>query len=1139
MRGGVILFRGSGADARRYLESDRSRADEYYFEGGTALAEFSAVDGEGRAVGEVGLTPHEYGQWVDWVNPLTGESMGTPRLPGKGRRGSPRFAEIVVNVPKSLSIAAMLHPEVSEALDAAQHDAMAEIRSWLGQHSVTRVGPRGKQEVVPVEQLETVAVSHKTSRAGDPHRHIHFQIGTRAWAAGAWRGLDTSALFKQQGAIRALGTAVLAAHPQLAAVLDAHGLTLDPVTGEVAELQPFNPVMSKRGAQVERNLKAFEAQWEATHPGEEPGPVVRSRLLAKAWDHERPSKKLSQLGSEEGWLRELTDAGCTPELPRAATPQVRSLDDLAVQEVASRALDRCAAAASAWMVHDIQEQVTRLTTEAGVRATSAELREFVRITTQLAAQDCLSVLPPDAPTPEHVAHLTSLHVVAVETELRDRLQHLADASAEAATPLVRDARLDEEQAQAAATVASTAALVVVEGAAGAGKTTMLGAAIQAAGREGRPVRVVAPTKKAADVAAQELGVPADSVAALMHAHGYRWNTDGVWSRLAPGETDPGTGAVYRGPSEGVRLAAGERVVVDEAGMLDQDTALALLTVIQESRATLALVGDRAQLAAVGRGGVLDIAASLTLGRVEMAGVHRFTDPEYAALSLDLREARNPALIFDRLHALGLIQLHDDEDTLREAIAGQYQDRVAVTAATNEEAMELNERIRAQRVLNGVVDDARTTFGSDGLPIGAGDLIQTRRNDAEVGVTNRQTFTAQHVGDDGTLWVIPIDGRKHHDTLRLPAKYVAEHTHLAYAATGYGVQGVTVRRSHTVLSEAMDAAGVYVGLTRGREANVLHLVAADADDAREQFTNALTRDRADRGLEKATQKAAAAVAGLTDNGPVRFVNGERARLTQFIEQAEQHAHALERALAELSRLGQEQHAEAESQQSIVTAAEARAEQTRAEIVAPLIREAADDGAAFLAARERMWAASETRRNSRGLRGRSAARALARASEEAQNVEQIVRHRWGGLPQTRRGVPVWAQDVTHQAAETDPMVIDALEQLAKARTARQDLATRQARERVALRRQLLGDHAPSAIGATVLRLRQQSEAARTELARIEALPTDEAVEFIQARTEQEQALREAAKQARAERQARAGATLEPPRQSPGAPERGLGR
>ncbi|MGB7383138.1 MAG: MobF family relaxase [Rhodococcus sp. (in: high G+C Gram-positive bacteria)] len=253
MKGGVIQFRGSGADARRYLESDRSRADEYFLEGGAALAEFAVVDGKGVVIGEGVLAPDEYAQWVDWINPLTGESMGKPRLPGEGRRGSPRFAEMVVNAPKSLSVAAALHPEVSEALDAAQRDAMGEIQRWFGQHSVTRLGPRGKQEVVPVDQLETVSVIHKTSRAGDPHRHIHFQIGTRVWAAGGWRGLDTAALFKQQGALRALGTAVIAAHPQLAVVLDAHGLTLDPVTGEVVELRPFNTLMSKRGEQVARN----------------------------------------------------------------------------------------------------------------------------------------------------------------------------------------------------------------------------------------------------------------------------------------------------------------------------------------------------------------------------------------------------------------------------------------------------------------------------------------------------------------------------------------------------------------------------------------------------------------------------------------------------------------------------------------------------------------------------------------------------------------------------------------------------------------------------------------------------------------------------------------------------------------------
>ena len=43
-------------------------------------------------------------------------------------------------------------------------------------------------------------------------------------------------------------------------------------------------------------------------------------------------------------------------------------------------------------------------------------------------------------------------------------------------------------------------------------------------------------------------------------------------------------------------------------MLDQDTARALLTIADEIGARVAFVGDRHQLPAVGRGGVLDLAA---------------------------------------------------------------------------------------------------------------------------------------------------------------------------------------------------------------------------------------------------------------------------------------------------------------------------------------------------------------------------------------------------------------------------------------------------------------------------------------------------------------------------------------------------
>ncbi|WP_157002152.1 MobF family relaxase [Agromyces laixinhei] len=883
MKGGVILFRGSGADARRYLESDLSRADDYYLEGGTALAEFSVVDGDGEVIGEGALTPGEYAQWVDWVNPLTGESMGKPRETGDGRQGSPRFAELVVNAPKSLSIAAALHPDVSEALDAAQRDAVAEIRSWLGQHSVTRVGSRGQQRVVPVEQLETVAVSHKTSRAGDPHRHIHFQIGTRVWAADAWRGLDTAALFRQQGAIRSLGTAVIAAHPQLAAVLDAHGLTLDPVTGEVAELQPFNTAMSKRAEQVARNLAQFEKQWRTAHPDPEPGPAAMSRLTAMAWDHERPHKKPTELGNETAWQAELEDAGYRPDLERAPAHASVSLDDVNLQDVASRALDRCGAAASTWTVHDIQEHVTHIITEAGVRANPAPLRELVMLATRLAAEDCLSVLPPDSPHPEHVAHLTSLHVIATETRLRDLLTTRAAQSRHRApdlTHVARRHRLDPAQARAAAAVASVNPLVVVEGAAGAGKTTMLAAAIEAAAVHGRATRVVTPTKKAADVAHQELGVATDSIAKLVHEHGWRWNRDGVWTRLTVGEIDPATDAPYTGPAASARLGRDERIIVDEAGMLDQDTALALLTVADEHGATLALVGDRAQLAAIGRGGVLDMAAQLLPRVHRMTAVHRFTDPAYAALTVQMRRGEHPQSLFNRLHALGLVVTHDSPDALHDALAREWRDGDAVTVATNDEARELNTRIRDERVRAGHVDDHHTATGRDGLSIGRGDLIQTRRNDSAVHVANRQTWIVQSVSDDGAVWGKAHNSSRRQRTVRLPAEYVAEHTHLAYASTAYGMQGATVRESHTVLSDRLDAAGLYVGMTRGRGTNLLHFVSGDLDDAREQFMIAFGRDRADRGLARAAAVAREEVSGLATGTGKRRRKARPPDMTSF-------------------------------------------------------------------------------------------------------------------------------------------------------------------------------------------------------------------------------------------------------------------
>ncbi|MFT4287448.1 AAA family ATPase [Nocardioides sp.] len=826
---------------------------------------------------------------------------------------------------------------------------------------------------------------------------------------------------------------------------------------------------------------------------------MRARLHAKAWDHQRPNKKPTTLGSEDGWRRELSDAGYTPNHPRAPRRNPVRLDELPAQHLAARALDRCAAGASAWAVHTVQEHVTRIITEHGVTATGEELRDLVAITTRLAVEDCLSVLPPGAPSPEHVAHLTSLRVVAAETELRDLLtaraempsQDVLDVSALAA---VRG--LDGDQERAAAAVASTAPLVVVEGAAGAGKTTMLGVAIEAGAQQGRAARVVTPTKKAADVAAHELGVPADSVAALVYAHGWRWNDDGVWTRLAVGETDPDTGRAYEGPPPEARLVAGERIVVDEAGMLDQDTALALLDVADRAGVTLTLVGDRAQLPAVGRGGVLDIAATLVPQVFDMATVHRFTDPAYADLTIRLRQGENPAGLFDQLHSFGLIRLYDSDEDVYDAIAETARDGDAVTAATNDEARSLNELIRQTRVQHGEVDDACTTFGSDGLPIGVGDVIQTRRNDSEVGVANRQTWTVQHVSKMGDLYVIEANsGRKREHTVWLPAAYVAEHAHLAYAVTAYGVQGATVDASHTVLSDALDAAGVYVGMTRGRAQNTLHIVATDVGDAREQFVEAIARDRADRGLLAATVDAREAVAGLVAHGPVELVNAERARVRKFIEKAEREKARWDDALAALRQQSVEHQAEREDQQQIVAAADARLVEIRNEVAAPLVAQATIDGETFLAARARLWEANRTRP------GRFVKRAAERATTEAATAHdaaaQLVQDRWGNVPQTENGLVAWAQTVVNDMADRDARVIEAHQQAEQARQRLRDLDQEHLTDHADLSGLVLGNAQPRQVTARVARLQKQTTQARDYIAEIESRPPVEAAHLIRER------------------------------------------
>jgi len=794
VHGGMKVYRGAAAAARHYVEADRSRADDYY------LAEGSGVAMRVVASPEVierrnDMDGEKYERWVAGYDVETGAAKGRLRTDDQ----AVRFVEVTVNGPKTWSLAATLHPEIAEAYDGAQMAAAEEIIGWLASHATTRVGPRGRQVQVPVEKIEVAVVRHFTSRAGDPHRHLHLQVNARVFASGAWRGIHTVGVRDSLEAINGIGHASVMTNPEFRTALAAHGFALDPGTGEVAELAPYAGAFSARARQIESNIDTYEAGWRSEHPGEEPGPALRQAWDRRAWADARPDKVVPTSGEElrQRWVEELDELGFrTPGVTATVSPmRAGSLDRNALVDLA---LVRLGARRSAWNAADARGEVERLIAATGGAIDGAVRRELAE---DLAARVVAASRPllGRSDVPEHVRALTSTDVLAVEHEIVDRIAFRAAAKT----------------------------VTIVEGAAGAGKTTRLGATRNAFEASGHRMLVVTPTRKAAQVAAREIGTTAHSVAWLLHQHGFRWDEDGRWSRVSAT------------PHGSARLRRGDLLVVDEAGMLDQDTARALLRLADETCIRLALVGDRHQLPAVGRGGVLDLAIRYAPDRVtELDTVRRFTDPGYAELSLRMRTGEKPGEVFDELLRRGEIVIHasDVERQQQLAVRATYGD--LVVADTREQVAKINALAHQVRKAVGEVTDGVVT--ASGERVGVGDKIATRRNDLDAGVANRETWTvlACHNG--------AVTVHRDAGTRDLPPDYVRQHIELAYATTAYGAQGSTVADSHVLIGDHTGAASAYVGMTRGRESNVAHLVAESVEDARKQWVEVFERDRADLG-----------------------------------------------------------------------------------------------------------------------------------------------------------------------------------------------------------------------------------------------------------------------------------------------------
>ena len=152
--------------------------------------------------------------------------------------------------------------------------------------------------------------------------------------------------------------------------------------------------------------------------------------------------------------------------------------------------------------------------------------------------------------------------------------------------------------------------------------------------------------------------------------------------------------------------------------------------------------------------------------------------------------------------------------------------VLLLAGSNAEAAELSRRVQARLVQIGTVGPPQAAL-ADGNQAGVGDLIRARLNtEIDAGgrkLTNRDTLKITAFrGPDAEVRRQRLDGTWT-EPFRVPRSYLARSAELGYAGNVHVAQGRTVDTAHLLVTDTLSRQSLYVGMTRGREANTAHVV----------------------------------------------------------------------------------------------------------------------------------------------------------------------------------------------------------------------------------------------------------------------------------------------------------------------------
>ena len=290
----------------------------------------------------------------------------------------------------------------------------------------------------------------------------------------------------------------------------------------------------------------------------------------------------------------------------------------------------------------------------------------------------------------------------------------------------------------------------------------------------------------------------------------------------------------------VPVLPGDVLVVDEATQVSTEDVLRIAQIARRNGAMVVGTFDPEQLGAVDAGGIFPLIAARH-GSYRLTEVRRFNHAWEREASLRLRDGDVSALA--EYSGRGRIY-HGPQDRVLEDAADLYLNgylkgqEALLMATSNETAARLSALVRSRLIeWHKVSAEAEITL-ADGNQAGRGDLIRARLNtriDADgQTLANRDVVRLESVNDSayGKLAAVvrQTGTGQWSRAFHVPVAYLEESAELAYAGNVHVAQGRTVDRAHLVVDSGANRSLIYVGATRAREKNTIHVVTGPPDPA---------------------------------------------------------------------------------------------------------------------------------------------------------------------------------------------------------------------------------------------------------------------------------------------------------------------